>query len=423
MALYLDDIARVVELDDDIAVDAFLSVRAPQPDMDQSSLRSAPSLRPRPEARMNCPTCGESLLRRVFSRHNSAKHSGGESRIGCVMCDETFQRPDALRRHNREQHGNENNPVACENCGRPVRPRAMKDHLRSRNRRNRVASSSLVLRNKSIRADTIKLGVQLKSSLVLDPLVITASLLRLETEGWLAAERPLGSRQSGVDKEPRLPSSSVASIWKLRGQVLALSIRMINSDLERCRCSSPSSTCSHFDSILQALTFRACERFIFGTDSIEVKCHDALLEQYQPTWRHRPRLDDLLTHVWRDAPEFASKHALVLSPFLILSNDSIGLQMIGMDTFPKSWPVAWKSAHEDFRENCFREMQLQFPESKKDPQARQCSFCCLTKLADCAIQLRQSVVYPDERQFLLDPLIASSQLLDGSWHTLSSSLS
>jgi hypothetical protein len=81
-----------------------------------------------------------------------------------------------LKRHLREQHSNEITSVKCENCGRPIRPRALEDHLKIRNCRNNAASSSLVSKNREARAYTPNLGPQLRPSSVWDPLILGASL-------------------------------------------------------------------------------------------------------------------------------------------------------------------------------------------------------------------------------------------------------
>jgi hypothetical protein len=143
-----------------------------------------------------------------------------------------------LKRHLREQHSNEITSAKCENCGRPIRPRAFKDHLKSRNCRKNTDSNSLVSKNRGVRASTPNLGPQLRPSSVWDPLIIGASLWRAGAEDWLAAGRPLGllngrhrfdiaSGHEVAVKEPKLPSSSLVGIWKLRGLILAQTIEMV----------------------------------------------------------------------------------------------------------------------------------------------------------------------------------------------------
>jgi hypothetical protein len=146
----------------------------------------------------------------------------------------------------------------------------------------------------------------------------------------LAAGRPLGlfngrhrfdiaSGHEVVVKEPRLPSSSLAGIWKLRGLILAQTIEMVKSDEARCRREKLSLTELHEDSIHQLVLLKACDRFIFGTDSIEVRYHDHCLREHQPSsFVYRQKLKDLMAHIWRDIRDPASREALVDSTFSYL---------------------------------------------------------------------------------------------------------
>jgi hypothetical protein len=125
MALHLDDVARVVELDDDIAFDASAS----QPDVDQSHSHSAPSRRFRAGTKINCPTCRIPLLKKALRRHNRIKHLDGD--FGEGGCGKIFKQQDALKRHQREQHGNGIKTATCGICDTRLRPRAVKGHLQA----------------------------------------------------------------------------------------------------------------------------------------------------------------------------------------------------------------------------------------------------------------------------------------------------
>jgi hypothetical protein len=185
---------------------------------------------------------------------------------------------------------------------------------------------------------------------------------------WFASECGAGF------KEPRLPFSSVSRIWELRGLALAQSREMTRSEAARCRDDRLSYTGPHFDSILQAVLLRACDQFILGSESTEVRYLDRWLRGRVPALEYKRRFEDLVSHIWRDVRDPASRDDIVSSNFLIMSIESIGLRQIGT-MCSTLWPVFREQfPDEDFWTRWLRRIYYDSPKVRRMPKHRDLCF-------------------------------------------------
>ena len=147
MDLHLDDIERVEELGDDASSDT----SPPQPYVDQSRSHSIQLRRRKAETRSVCQYCKKSMTTRVLPRHMRTVHKQA-LRIHCpyLQCSETFSRKDALGRHVGQKHEDQNKPVPCENCGKFISPRAMKDHRKRGNCNKKTTARSPEIKMKDV---------------------------------------------------------------------------------------------------------------------------------------------------------------------------------------------------------------------------------------------------------------------------------
>ena len=158
----------------------------------------------------------------------------------------------------------------------------------------------------------------------------------------------------------------MADIWQLRQLALASTRTTIQWEDERRRYTGSCFAESHVDSKVQAELLRACDRFIFGDNSIEVKYHDRWLCEGLPTGEHTRRLMDSVAHIWRGYVAAFARGPEDFVTFVVLIINFIYQRMpIGCVLQNQE---AWERL-EILRELWQREIKIQTPHGKKNPYA------------------------------------------------------
>ena len=269
----------------------------------------------RNKQRTNCPICRLDLLKKTLPRHMRSRHLGAPTQLRCLLCDETFSRPDTLERHEREQHGGERNMVDCDICGERVCSRALNEHKKSQKCKNARLSA---LQSKSEHNDlgfhvlrVVPSGLDSLS----DPLVVAAWLHRYTLLARWTAESKSASADVGRlrqhDDTLVLPSDILPELWRLR----QIALTQTRAAVKRIAHSSSRMACSRSlvdDSVIQISLLNAADTFIFGDSSVERQYHihglSHMLNGSPPTLDLISKLARVLSHAWSTEirPPFAS---------------------------------------------------------------------------------------------------------------------